>query len=195
MRVTIEIIGEKYPNLRKKILKRFTVNVNPNIITTLALITSTFAGYYFYKNVLYLAASFVIVNSLLDILKREIEKIYKNPQACSFLDHTFNRLSDTFILIGISLNPLIPVKLGLLALGCVILVSYLGTQAEALTRKRLYRGIVGRTDRHALIVFASFMTYSYIKSLYYGVWIILILSIVTFLQRFWIIHKELKTVK
>jgi archaetidylinositol phosphate synthase len=109
------------------------------------------------------------------------------------LDHTFDRLSDLAILAGIGFSSYVSEILALSAFIAVILASYLGTQAHALTGKRLYDGILGRGDRLALIFAGSLFSHFYNPaSLNFVVWAILILSAVTFAQRFAALWKMLR---
>jgi phosphatidylglycerophosphate synthase len=187
----LEKIDKKYDS--RKFLDIFVIKINPDIVTSLALIAAIIAGYFFYSGSILLAALFVLLNGFLDILDGRIAKKYGTSKFGDFLDHTFDRLADVAILVGIALSESVPVELGFSALVALLLVSYLGTQAHALTHKRVYSGIVGRADRLVILSIASILTIFYDKALYYGVWIILVLSIFTFLQRFLICKNSIKS--
>jgi len=187
----LDKIDEKYDP--RRFLDVFVVKVNPDKVTVLALIAAIIAGYFFYSGEIVLAAVFVLLNGFLDILDGRIAKKYGTSKFGDFLDHTFDRLADAAILIGLALSEFVPVELGFSALVALLLVSYLGTQAHALTHKRVYSGIVGRADRLVIVSIAAILNIFYDKALYYGVWIILILSIFTFIQRFLICKKTIKS--
>lgn len=175
------------------ILHRFIVKINPNYVSILGLVVAGIAGYLFYIDWILVAGLFVLLNGFLDMLDGEIAKKYKTSSKLGdFIDHTFDRLSDVLILSGIAMNYTVPVLIGFSLVIITLLVSYLGTQAHALTGKRLYAGIVGRSDRLILIFIFSFMTMFYSLSLYYGVIILLTLSLITFIERFYDIYNELK---
>lgn len=180
------------PKLRKKIFGKLAVKINPNIITLLALLSAIAAGYFFWKNLLWLAGILVFLNGFFDVMDGEIAKKYGTSKFGDFLDHTFDRLADTAILLGIALNSNIPNWLGFSTIIAVLLVSYLGTQAQALTKKRLYSAIIGRADRILIIGLAGITAVFYFDILYWALWLLLILSVLTFLQRFLLISQQLK---
>ena len=174
---------EKKYNLRK-VFDKCIIKINPNKITLLALIAAIIAGYLFYEQYILLASLFVLLNGFLDVLDGQIAKKYGTSKFGDFLDHTFDRLADVAIFTGIALSGIVPMELGFGALIALLLVSYLGTQAQAISHKRLYAGILERADRLVIIIIAGFITIFYEKAIYYAIWIILILSILTFIQRF-----------
>lgn len=185
-------LDKKFPKLRKKILKPFLIDCNPNIITGLAFLAAVVSGYLFYTNQIVLASIFVFLNGFLDILDGEIAKKYnKRTKIGDFLDHAFDRISDVAIFLGLALNPLVPDLIGFSTIIFVLLVSYLGTQFQALTKKRLYGGIFGRGDRILFLFIFGILSYFFEKSLYWGVILILILSMITFAQRFYISIKKI----
>lgn len=189
----LEYINNKNPNIRRKLLGRFTTNINPNIITVLALIVAFAAGASFYYMILPLAVFLVLLNGFLDILDGETAKMYnRKTKIGDFLDHTADRLADIVIILGITLSSYIPNIYGYGLIIATLLVSYLGTQAQALTGKRFYGGLVGRADRLILISVFGIAEIFYSGALYYGVLILLVLTVVTFFQRFYNILKTLK---
>jgi len=185
--------NKKYPNLRKRLLNPLLFNCNPNIITLLALIAAIFSGYLFYINQIVLASFLLLTNGLLDILDGEIAKKFnRQSKLGDFLDHSIDRIADIIIFFGIALNPDIPVLLGFITILFVLLVSYMGTQYQALTNKRLYGGLFGRSDRILFLFLFGIGSLFFDRSLYYGIWFILIMSVITFLQRFYKSYKNVK---
>ncbi|RLC26518.1 MAG: CDP-alcohol phosphatidyltransferase family protein [Deltaproteobacteria bacterium] len=184
----------RYPGLRKRIVAPFVVDVNPNIVSTVALVCAVFSGYFFFSGMFLLAAFFLFLNGFLDIVDGEIAKSgkWKQTKRGDFIDHTFDRVSDVFIFVGIAYNPLMPRNVVFLTLVCLILVSYLGTQAQALTKERFYGGIAGRSDRHVVLFFGAVAECFVGGALLYSVYLIFALSFVTFLQRFRSIYKMLE---
>ncbi|UCD04356.1 MAG: CDP-alcohol phosphatidyltransferase family protein [Candidatus Woesearchaeota archaeon] len=187
----LEKVDKKYDP--RRFLDIFVIRIDPNKITTLALIVAIIAGYFFYSGNILLAAIFVLLNGFLDVLDGRIAKKYGTTKFGDFLDHTVDRLADVAILVGIALSEFVPVELGFAALVSLLLVSYLGTQSQAITHKRVYSGMVGRADRLVIISIASILNIFYGKALYYGIWLILILSIFTFIQRFLICKNTIKS--
>ena len=72
-----------------------------------------------------------------------------------FLDHVLDRYADTVLLLGLSVSSWVNPYLGLLALASLLLTSYMGTQAQAITGKRIYGGLLGRADRIVLLTLAA----------------------------------------
>ena len=176
----------------RRILDLFAIKINPDIISSLALIAAVIAGYLFYTQNVLLATLFILLNGFLDALDGQIAKKYGTSKFGDFLDHTFDRLADTSIFVGISLSGLIPMELGFGALIALLLVSYLGTQAQAISNKRLYSGLLGRADRMIILIIMGLIYPFYNQSIYYGTLIILTLSALTFLQRFFLVEKIIR---
>ncbi len=185
-------LHQRYPNIRKKLLRLFLVNVNPNYISFLALIVAILSGVLFYFGYVVVPSFLALINGFLDILDGEIAKIFgRKSRLGDFIDHTMDRLADISIFLGLTLSPLIPDYLGFATIVVVLFVSYLGTEGQALCRKRVYGGLVGRADRIAIIFLFGLAHPFFQNSMYYGVWLILILSIVTAVQRSFYIYREL----
>ncbi|MBD3263307.1 CDP-alcohol phosphatidyltransferase family protein, partial [Candidatus Woesearchaeota archaeon] len=134
----------------------------------------------------------VFVNGFLDILDGAIAKKYGTSKFGDFLDHTFDRLADIAILVGIAFNPNIPNWLGFATIIVILLVSYMGTQAQALTKKRLYTAIASRADRILILGLGGIIAAFYFDVLYYALWLLLALSVITFFQRFYLTSQKLK---
>ena len=181
------------PELRRKLLKPFIVNIDPNVVTVLAFIVALFAGLFFYYNYVYAGVLFILLNGFFDILDGEIAKKYKRTSKLGdFLDHTLDRLSDIVILLGITWSTYVPDFYGYLLIIMTLLISYLGTQAHALTKKRDYGGLIGRADRLFLLIVFGLLTAVDSNMLCYGVLVLLGLSVITFIQRFYKIYSDLK---
>lgn len=136
------------------------LSVNPNIISGVAFLFALLAGIAFYISstagwFLILAALFVFFNALFDALDGKIARLTKKSSAKGdFLDHVLDRYADVFILGGITLSLYCNQLIGLIAILGVLLLSYMGTQAQAVGCKRDYGGILGRADRLVLLMLA-----------------------------------------
>lgn len=185
--------NKKFPELRKKILKPFIFNCNPNIVSVVALAVAGLSGYLFYADMIVPASILVLLNGFFDILDGEIAKAYRRTSKLGdFLDHAFDRVADVLMFFGVALNPGIPLWMGSLMVVFILLVSYMGTQFQAITQRRLYGGLFGRSDRNLFLFLFGMGTLVFEQSLYYGTIIILLLSVFTFLQRFYISYREIK---
>ena len=129
------------------------INVNPNTISWLGLITAFISGvlmFFSYDNhwLLLAGAAVVIISGYFDALDGKIAKL--SGKACKkgdYLDHVFDRYADLFMIGGVAISAWCNIYLGLLALVGVLLTSYMGTQAQAVGAPRLYAGLLGRADR------------------------------------------------
>lgn len=185
--------NKKFPEIRKRILKPFIFRCNPNHISVVALAMAGIAGYLFCVDQAVLAAVFVILNGFFDILDGEIAKAYnRTSKLGDFLDHAFDRVADVLMFFGLALNPGIPLWLGSSMVIFILLVSYMGTQFQAIMNQRLYGGLFGRSDRTMFLFVMGMATLVFDQALYYGVVIVTALSAFTFLQRFYISYREIK---
>lgn len=187
----LEWVNRSMPGIRHSILRPFVFKINPNIITILALVAAVAAGLAFWKQCLFLAAFFVLLNGFLDILDGEIAKKYGKSKRGDLLDHTVDRLADIAMIIGIIAGGFAEQWLGLWTIIFILLVSYIGTAAQALINKRLYAGLLTRADRLILLFIGAVAELFWPGALSAVVAIVLILSAVTFCQRFSTIWKTL----
>ena len=138
-------------------ITRKMANVQPNILTWFSLLFAILAGlsiYFMYKwpYLFLLGLLFIGMNSLFDLLDGDVARLTgsSSPRG-DFLDHTFDRYSDVAIVLGMVLSPLCSLKWGLIAMIGMLLVSYMGTQAQAMGVGRIYGGLLGRADRLLII--------------------------------------------
>ncbi len=78
-----------------------------------------------------------------------------------FVDHVYDRYADIAILLGIALSTYANPFLALLALVSLLLVSYMGTQAQAVGKGRLYGGLLSRADRLVVLALATFLEFDW----------------------------------
>lgn len=132
------------------------MNVNPNTVSWLGLITAAASGValYFswnYQWILLLAAFLVLLSGYFDALDGKIAKLAgKCTVKGDYLDHVFDRYADMFMIAAIAISGWCNTYVGLFAVMGVLLTSYMGTQAQAIGAKRLYDGLLGRADRVVL---------------------------------------------
>lgn len=190
----LEELHKRAPEIRERLLKPFIFKTNPAYISLLALIFAGLAGFLFYHKQFLLAGISVLLNGFFDILDGEIAKKFGTVSVFGdFIDHTFDRLADVAMFAGVALLPEIPIWLGWPTIILILLVSYLGTQAQALTGKRLYSALMGRGDRLVVLTVAGLLAaYFGAIVLYYALLVVLILSTAAFVQRFWVITQDIK---
>ena len=189
------------------VIAKWFTNINPNLLTWLALLFSVIAGGFFYLSnpvtelqnyFLFFAAFFVFLNGLFDAIDGKVAKITeKTSIKGDFIDHAFDRFSDVLILGGLALSPWCRDQyfIGLIAVAGMLLTSYMGTQSQAVGAKRNYAGLLGRADRLVLLIIAPvlqhILLYIYGFDLLFGnnllTWILVyfaIMGIITAVQRF-----------
>lgn len=189
-------LAKKYPRLRSIFVDPFVRDMNPDIFTYLSFALAIVSGYLFSQDLFAIAGLVVTVSAFFDILDGDIARAYgRSSKFGDFLDHTFDRLSDLAILVGIGLSTAVDLRLALITYVAVVMVSYMGTQAHALTNERLYAGLLGRADRMTMIIILSFAAAWYPQVLKYGIWLILGLSVITFLQRFGTVYQKLSSLR
>ncbi len=143
------------------VAKRFS-NVNPDVLTWLALVFAVLSGIFFYFSsvemellnyYLFFAALFVFLNGLFDAVDGKVAKIAnKTSLRGDFLDHALDRYADVFMVGGLALSSWCRPSIGLLAVIGMLLTSYMGTQSQAIGHKRDYSGLLGRADRLVLLM-------------------------------------------
>lgn len=106
----------------------------------------------------------IFLSGLFDALDGYVARMQsRTSRRGDVLDHVLDRYADMVIFLGIALSGWAIDWLALLALVSLLLVSYMGTQAQAATGQRQYGGWLGRADRLVLLsgsalilAFASF---------------------------------------
>lgn len=107
-------------------------------------------------NLLYAAALMVLLNALFDLADGALaRRTGRADPKGDFLDHVIDRYADIFFIAGIAFAGYTPWPVGFLASVGVLLTSYIGTQAQALSLGRYYGGIMGRADRLMIIIIAT----------------------------------------
>ncbi|MHC1624977.1 MAG: CDP-alcohol phosphatidyltransferase family protein [Methermicoccaceae archaeon] len=180
------------------------VGIKPNTLTVFSLLTALLAGIAFYLSgstqyCLLTALLLVMVSGIADAFDGAIARyLEKDGRRGDFLDHVVDRYADLFFLCGIFFGGYAPVWVGVLAITGVLLTSYMGTQAQAVTSIRLYGGIMGRFDRLIILILATALNIIYPANLFsmpvLG-WALLFIGItghITALQRFHYVWKEIK---
>ena len=109
----------------------------------------------------FLAVAVLILGAgVFDVLDGEVaRRTGQTSPRGDFLDHVLDRYADVAILLGIAVSTFAEPVLALLALVSLLLVSYLGTQAQAVGVGRLYSGLLSRADRLLILAGAAFLEF------------------------------------
>ena len=114
------------------------------------------------------------------------------------VDRTRDRVADGSRLGGSALGPLVKERAGFAALLGVLLLSYMGTQAQALGAGRVYSGLLGRADRLVLLMAVPVIQFFFVAPIegeYLITWMAYTFAIVcsgSALLRFWLVWKFLE---
>lgn len=120
----------------------------------------------------------LLISGLADVLDGSVAKAMKAISSRgAFIDSTFDRLSEVMVFLGILMGGHDPL-LVVLALTFSLLVSYVRARGESLGVALSGTGIGERAERILVLAIASMLGY-----IIYGVALVLILALITFVQR------------
>lgn len=137
------------------------LGTSPNQLSLLSLFFAAAAAMLYYlsatdANLLYASALMVLLNALFDLADGALaRRTGRADPKGDFLDHIIDRYADIFFIAGIAFAGYTSWPVGFLASVGVLLTSYIGTQAQALSLGRYYGGIMGRADRLMIIIIAT----------------------------------------
>ena len=174
------------------------IGLTPNAVTfigALGLVTS--ALYFYPKGDFFIGTLVISFFALSDLLDGAMARIsHKGASAWGgFLDSTIDRITDSAILVGLTLylvnadDPLIAVVIGALVFGS--LVPYIRAKAESM-QISCSGGIAERTERLIISLTAIGLEGLGVPyALAIGIWLLLVLAVVTVIQRILIVKAAL----
>ena len=195
------MVADDYREVGAKILDPIAekIPLSPMSISFLSLITAIGAGYSFYlvdsnlgnKEYLLAGALLVFLTAVLDALDGIVaRKRGLSSKRRDLVDHTLDRVADILIIGGIAFGPLVKTEIGFAAIIGVLMLSYMGTQAQAVGAGREYAGLLGRADRLIVLMLIPIIHYfnqeqNYMELMCYAFAIICTLSALYRFQRIW----------
>ena len=185
-----EIVAKKitYPIARKIA----ALNISPNTITIIGFFIATlYLPLMAYGRPL-LALLAIVLSGAMDILDGAVAKVTgKTTKLGSFLDSTLDRIEDIIFIFGLRFLKINDMLIySFLALS--LMISYMRAKGESLGLKVEGKGVVERAERIILIILIiMFSTISYNAALAL-MYLAIILSLISFIQRFYFITKSLK---
>ena len=172
--------------------------LTPNSVTLIGAVGLISSALYFYpRGDFFIGTIAISLFALSDLFDGAMARISQKGASVwgGFLDSTIDRLTDSAILLGVSLyligenDPITAVVLGSLVLGS--LVSYIRAKAESMNIE-CSGGIAERTERLIIALTAiGFEGLGVPYSLTIGMWVLLILAAVTVIQRILIVKAAL----
>ena len=195
------MVADDYREVGAKILDPIAekIPLSPMGISFLSLITAIGAGYSFYlvesnlgnKEYLLAGALLVFLTAVLDALDGIVaRKRGLSSKRGDLVDHTLDRVADILIIGGIAFGSLVKTEIGFAAIIGVLMLSYMGTQAQAVGAGREYAGLLGRADRLIVLMLIPIIHYfnqeqNYMELMCYAFAIICTLSALYRFQRIW----------
>ena len=187
------MVFERFRELGNKVMFPIAKKLrwmNPDILTWTSFLIGVGVGVLFYIDGIRLLipiAMLIAAAGFLDYLDGSIAKVNKKEtKRGDFLDHTLDRFADVAIFGGLALSGFVNIYAGFAAVIVILLVSYMGTQAQALTGKRDYSGVLGRADRMIFLIAAVILQFAYptyfVLELF--VYIVIVTGLLTIFQRF-----------
>ena len=146
-------------------MAKLFIRISPNTISFFSLFLALLSGISFAlgdRSDMYLipGVAFLFLSAFFDALDGKVARMTNTDSVQGdLLDHVFDRYSDIFILGGITFSPYCPMEIGFIAIISVLMLSYMGTQAQAVGGKRHYGGLLGRADRLMMITVVSVVQY------------------------------------
>ena len=140
--------------------------IGPMGVSVVSLLTAIGAGYSFYmatmeeREWLLIGALMVFLTAVFDALDGIVARMKEiASRRGDLLDHTLDRVADVIILGGIALSSMVDITVGFGAIIGVLMLSYMGTQAQAVGAGREYAGLLGRADRLVILVMIPIIQY------------------------------------
>jgi phosphatidylglycerophosphate synthase len=200
------MVADDYRDFGTKLLNPIAVNIplGPMGISILSLVTAITAGYSFHrvdadlndKIWLLIGAAMVFLTAVLDALDGIVARLRDlSSKRGDLVDHTLDRVADIIILGGIALGPIVDIEVGFAAIIGVLMLSYMGTQAQAVGAGREYAGLLGRADRLIVLIIVPIIHYfnqdqNYMELMCYMFAIVCTLSAFYRFNRIWAELKE-----
>lgn len=154
----------------------------------LGFLMGVIAGYLFYTGNALFAGIFILLSGFFDVLDGAVAKVLNSvSKKGAFLDSNLDRVSEVAIYLGILLGGYAHPAIVMLAMAMALLVSYARARVEGLGRRVRGLEIGERAER--LLALAIF---SFLGLVLWGVWVVLLLASVTYLERVIIYYKGLE---
>ena len=167
-----------------------STGLSPTFWTFLGFLFSVLAGVLFAlrPSQPYLAGLAIIVSGVFDVLDGAVARtMHRVSKSGSFNDSTLDRLAEVAVYSGIMYGGYTSPVLVLLALAFSMLVSYTRAKGDSLGISLSGIGIGERAERLVVLIVFSIIGFVWI-----GVAIVLVIALVTFVQRYVAILQKLK---
>ena len=137
-----------------------------------------------------IASIMLLISGFFDIVDGSVARVMKKTTTRgAFLDSNFDKVSEALIFIAIAIGGLSNPILAMIALSTSILVSYLRARAESLGIELKGIGVGERAERLLILAICGLIPIS--GSIQWGVIIIILISVFSFIQRFMYVLKRI----
>ena len=175
------------------------IGISANLLSTIGALGASIAALYFFSNGAFFTGVFVVAGFVLfDLFDGTVARLSKNGTSKwgALVDSTLDRISDSAILLGgliyFSTEDENLRYVFITAIISSFLVSYIKARAEAL-QIPCEGGLAERAERTILILTAYGLYGLGVESaVVIGIYIFTVLSIITVLQRLWIVYQGSK---
>lgn len=152
---------------------------NPTAWTALGLLLAALAALSFWEGKAFYGGLALAGSGFFDIVDGAVARATgKTSQTGAFLDSTLDRVSEVLVFLGILVGGYSSAPVVLLALSLSLLVSYARAKGDALGVSLAGIGIGERSERLVVLIAASLLGFVWL-----GVAVVLLLALVTFVQR------------
>tara|TARA_B100001013_G_scaffold330599_1_gene245652 strand:- start:63 stop:677 length:615 start_codon:yes stop_codon:yes gene_type:complete len=181
-------------------------NLHPNYWTIISLIFAILSGVFYSKYIInidgfinlpfsivlhmneIIAVSMLLIAGLFDIVDGELaRKNNLTTKFGEFLDSTSDRFAEIFIYLGILVGGYTHPELVYMVITFSLMISYIRSKSETIQIKMVGIGIAERAERLLLLAIGTI-----IGQIQFALIIILILSVITIIQRIVFIRKNSK---
>jgi CDP-diacylglycerol--glycerol-3-phosphate 3-phosphatidyltransferase len=174
------------------------IGITPDAVTVFGTVGSIAASLYFYiGDKLFIGTLVITLFVLSDLFDGAIARVSSRGPSTwgAFLDSTCDRLTDAAILSALSVHlileedSLTPVVLASIVVGS--LVPYIRAKAESFNISCTV-GVAERTERLIIVLVGAGLDGLGVPyALAIGMWLLLLLGVITVLQRVWVVRKGL----
>ena len=180
------MVADDYRDFGAKILDPIAekIPLGPMGISFLSLLTAIGTGLLIGSGLVFLTA---VLDALDGIVARKRDLSSKRGD---LVDHTLDRVADILIIGGIAFGNFVAIEIGFAAIIGVLMLSYMGTQAQAVGAGREYAGLLGRADRLIVLMLVPIINYfnqeyNYMELMCYTFAVVCTLSAIYRFQRIW----------
>jgi len=191
----------KYP-ITKYVYRKFSgptallfykLGIEPNHVTVLSLILGIISAIFLAQKMFIVGLIVLFISEILDCTDGDLARMKKKAnKKGEFLDSFLDRIVEVFLFYGlIFTNPSQLMLIGTLALVWSLLVTYARSKAEVVGVP-CEIGIASRDVRMLILMISILLAPFYPETIYWGFFLIAILSVITVIQRFWYTYHKIK---